>query len=346
MRRDRRRHEEEDAEDDRKAFWKGLARDVIVAAIIVALFLGGMYAYAGVWPPLVVVESSSMQHGDLTSYIGVIDTGDMVFQQAAPGRSSVITYLEGRASGYMTYGDYGDVIIFRRAGSATPVIHRAIMYITLHPNNGTADVQNIADLPTTEWDARNLAGPTRNTAYLRTLRVQHMGFNRNINLTFNFATISPGADRSGYVTMGDNNLFAACGSLYRDDCGSGYDTFSIARVQDVQGRARGEIPWLGLLKLTLQPTDTCCSVWGDPEAPKNSWDSLVVTLIFLLALPFIIEYAGRGWTKYVAPRLPEIPWPWRRKPRARVSDPDEESPEADGDLEPDEPPPREGSSEP
>ncbi|MCI4371574.1 MAG: hypothetical protein L3J78_02895, partial [Thermoplasmata archaeon] len=55
--------------------------------------------------------------------------------------------------------------------------------------------------------------------------------------------------------------------------------------------------------------------WGDPEAPKNSWDSLLVSLIVLAALPFLLEFAGHRWTKYVAPRLPKIPWPWRRAPR-------------------------------
>jgi len=85
------------------------------------------------------------------------------------------------------------------------------------------------------------------------------------------------------------------------------------RLNDVVGRARGELPWFGLLKLTLQPTDACCpGGWGDPEAPKNSWDSLLVGLAFLIALPFILEIAGRAWTKYVGPRLPKIRWPWRK----------------------------------
>src|SRR5207253_8522963 len=91
-------------EDDRPtSFWKGLARDALVAGLIVAVFLGALYLYAGVCPPLVVVESSSMQHGNEASSLGVIDTGDMVFQQAASTRDSVITYVEGRANGYSTY---------------------------------------------------------------------------------------------------------------------------------------------------------------------------------------------------------------------------------------------------
>src|SRR5207245_3010740 len=115
--------------------WKGLGRERLVGAITVVGFLAAIYAYAGVWPPLVVVESASMQHSSQDSFLGVIDTGDMVFQQAAPTRADVVTYLEGRASGYSTYGDYGDVIIFRRPSSATPVIYRAIMYVNVRTNN-------------------------------------------------------------------------------------------------------------------------------------------------------------------------------------------------------------------
>src|SRR6059036_3091676 len=138
MPRDRPR--DEDDEEEAENFWKGLARDLLVAAIIVVVFLAAIYLYTGVWPPLVVVESASMQHSDQESFLGVIDTGDMVFQQAAPTRADVVTYLEGRATGYATYGDYGDVIIFRRPIDPVPVIHRAIMYVTLHYANRTADV--------------------------------------------------------------------------------------------------------------------------------------------------------------------------------------------------------------
>jgi signal peptidase len=336
------RARDRDKEDRPENFWKGLARDAIVAGLIVAVILGAMYLYAGVWPPLVVVESSSMQHSDEASGFGVIDTGDMVFQQAAPTRESIVTYLEGRANGYATYGDYGDVIIFRRAGFATPIIHRAIMYISLHAN-GTADVDNLTPLLPAEWDATNAADqPTRNPVFLRTLTIRHMGFNHDINLKFSFPGV-PVTPRVGFVTMGDHNLLRCPRDPVSGNCESGYDQIStIARLQDIEGRARGEIPWIGLIKLVVQPTESCCPRgWGDPVAPKNSWDALLVTLLFLIALPFILEYAGRGWTKYVSPHLPKIRWPWTKgKPVA----PDAEGPsdpfEGDGD------PPREGSSEP
>lgn len=328
-----RSHPEEDDEEG-EDFWKGLGRDLLVAAIIVVLFLVAIYAYAGVWPPLVVVESSSMQHSDQESFIGVIDTGDMVFQQAAPTRASVVTYLEGRANGYATYGDYGDVIIFRRAGNPTPVIHRAIMYITLHANS-TADVPDLLGI--SNWTAIGDAGPTTSPFYLHSVTIHAMGFRHNLGITFDFGNFRAFAPRSGYITMGDNNAYDYC--LTRDPCGgTPYDPTWMALQSDVIGRARGEIPWFGLLKLTLQPTDSCCADgWGDTRAPKNSWDSLLVSLIFLLALPFILEYAMRGWTKYVAPRLPEIRWPWKRrtKPAATNGNPPEEDADS-ANQEPDE----------
>src|SRR5437879_13594378 len=85
MPRDRSRHDEDDEEDEN--FWKGLGRDLLVAAIIVVVFLAAIYAYASVWPPLVVVESAAMPHSSQESFIGVIDTGDMVGQQDAPSRA-------------------------------------------------------------------------------------------------------------------------------------------------------------------------------------------------------------------------------------------------------------------
>src|SRR3989304_9446520 len=109
-----------------------VARDGLIALLIVAAVFGGIFGYPQVWPPLVVIGSPPMQHGHTPSAIGVIDTGDLVLVQSAPTRGDVVTWVEGRVSGHSTYGDYGDVIIFRRpfdpVGSA-PGIHRAILYV-------------------------------------------------------------------------------------------------------------------------------------------------------------------------------------------------------------------------
>jgi signal peptidase len=334
------------AEDEDPNFWRGLGRDLLIAAIVVALVLVAIYAYAGVWPPLVVVESSSMQHGGQESFLGVIDTGDMVFQQAAQDRASVVTYLEGRAAGYQTYSDFGDVIIFRRSSNPTPVIHRAIMYIVLHPD-GTADVPALAGLPESEWEGSDSFGQvTHNTTSLRYVTIHGMGYARDLGITFDLGAFAGSGRTEGYITMGDNNAYVYC-STSRDPCRPSvpYDQGWLVRQADIIGRARGEIPWFGLLKLTFSPTPSCCNGWGDREAPKNSWDLLLASILFLIALPFLMEYASRGWTKYVSPHMPKIRWPWRRRreerPARGSADPRGSRAEEDSGE-----PPREGSSGP
>jgi len=339
----RARPRDEDDEEDDENFWKGLAKDLLVAAIIVVVFLAAIYLYTGVWPPLVVVESSSMQHSDGESFLGVIDTGDMVFQQAARTRADVVTYLQGRATGYATYGDYGDVIIFHPNGNlvVTPVIHRAILWAR---PNGTryADVPDLLLLPLSDWSANNGSGPPTHSPYhIQSVRIQGMGFNHDLDITFTFGSINGFSRGPGYITMGDNNAYNCQPGV---PCSGGYDMTWFPIQSDIIGRARGELPWFGLLKLTLQPTQSCCQGWGDLQgpghpdgAPKNSWDSLLVSLLFLLALPFILEFAVRGWTKYVSPRLPEIRWPWKRRAKPAATEGDPPEPEADSpDEEPNE----------
>ncbi|MCK4366762.1 MAG: S26 family signal peptidase, partial [Thermoplasmata archaeon] len=105
-----------------------LLRDLGVAALIVGIILLSLFLYTGNWPPMVVVESQSMQHSDTESFVGVIDTGDLVLVQNAPSSSDIITYVEGRATGYSTYGEFGDVIIYKQGGDfqAKSIIHRAL----------------------------------------------------------------------------------------------------------------------------------------------------------------------------------------------------------------------------
>ena len=91
----------------------------LIAVAIVIVILLGLFAYSGLWPPLVVVESESMQHSDTTSYIGVIDTGDMVIPTKISSLSEVRTYVSSLNDGYKTYGDYGDVVIYHRDGDVT-----------------------------------------------------------------------------------------------------------------------------------------------------------------------------------------------------------------------------------
>ncbi|HYM39019.1 MAG TPA: S26 family signal peptidase [Thermoplasmata archaeon] len=311
--------------------WKSWVRDIAIAVLIMAVILGAIYAYTGVWPPLVVVESDSMQHSATTSYVGVIDTGDLVFVQAAPTRADVVTYVQGRATGYATYGDYGDVIIFRlfNRPQDTPIIHRAILYVI--PNGtSTADVPDLGRLPPQDWVGTDAAGRSTHVPYhLESVEIFDMGY-RHLNVTFVFSDVAQFFFRGpGYVTMGDHNAPT-------------YDIGWFPIQGDIIGHARGEIPWFGLIKLLLSPSPNCCQGWGDPRAPANSWTNLALSIAFLIALPFILEALGWVWGKYAWPRLRPL---LRR--RAKPERPEEpEAPPEDLSDEDTEDEPKEGSSGP
>ena len=341
----RRKEEDEETEEEDdgadKGNWKSWVRDIGIAVIVLVVVLGGIYAYTQVWPPLVVVESSSMQHGDLTSYVGVIDTGDLVFVQAAPTRADVITYVQGRSTGYSTYGDYGDVIIFRLAldPSATPIIHRAIMHVV--PNGTRADVPDLTGLPTTEWQGYRDGTPVSGANGLTSVTIHHMGYDHNLGITFNLAYfVQTFHGQAGYITMGDNNAYHSCGPALDSCSGQTYDTSWFPAQGDIIGHARGEIPWFGLIKLLFSPSQTCCVSWGDPRDPGNSWNDLAISIGVLSALPFIVEGAGWAWSTYAWPRIkPHLP-------RIRGRKPEEARKEMVSAPEDDEEPPREGSSGP
>ena len=264
-----------------------LGRDVGVAILVVLIVLGGIFAYTRVWPPMVVIESSSMQHRNDVSYISVIDTGDLVLVQAAPQRSDVITWVQGKATGYMTYSNYGDVIIFNRADDPTPVIHRPIFWMNYNATTRSFDIPDLAGPKLNAlWGGRNANGSAATSPYglNGTIWLAQSGWRGNLNLTFDLATSflsQPSKRHEGYVTLGDNNAYGGSPHPYDD---------TPVLQKDVLGIARGELPWFGLLKLTLAPSQGhCCRGWGDISAPKNSWDSLLTALLLIIVTPILID---------------------------------------------------------
>jgi len=101
---------------------KGFVKDLLSTLIIVAVILGVGFAITGTYPFMVAVESGSM--------IPNMYRGDVIFLMS-PDRTDIVTYAEGMKTGYTSFGDYGDVIVYRPNGDAnkTPIIHRAMGWI-------------------------------------------------------------------------------------------------------------------------------------------------------------------------------------------------------------------------
>lgn len=111
-------------------------RDVVISILAVVMLGGYIFMVSGVWPPMVAIESGSMQPN--------MEENDLVFlmeterfqPDAAHEKTGVVTKETGDAVGYETYGDGGDVIVFAPQGldQQTPVIHRAMFWVEAGEN--------------------------------------------------------------------------------------------------------------------------------------------------------------------------------------------------------------------
>jgi len=254
------------------------ARDAGVALAVVAAILLGMFAYTGLWPPLVVVESNSMMHSspDNTSHIGAIDTGDLVLVKKISVASDVKTYMDGYSSGYKTYGDFGDVIIYRKGGSngTTPIIHRAIIYLEANPDGASYTAPSLEYVPKGKW-ATDTLNDTWNDI-TSTLTIFHVGF-QDQQVTIDISDLLQGGQaESGFITKGDHNPMV---DLTYWGPSVGYRPIDVSWVV---GKARGEIPWFGLLK--LWSTGTLNS-----PSPPNSVRDLWISLFIIVLSPIVFD---------------------------------------------------------
>lgn len=103
-------------------YFVSLLRDFLFVFVIVAIFSSVSYIALGLWTPMVAVESGSM--------IPHIRIGDIIFVKSID-RTEIITYEKGQETGYKSFDDYGDVILYKPYGQegVTPIIHRARYYV-------------------------------------------------------------------------------------------------------------------------------------------------------------------------------------------------------------------------
>jgi len=126
----------ETGEDDDGTDWALLARDIATSVVSVLLLGAYLFAVSGVWPPMVAIESGSMEPNmEVNDLAFVMDTDRFQPNESvrmADGRDTgVVTAAVGAETGYSQFGDNGDVIVFEPNGNnrRTPVIHRAMVWV-------------------------------------------------------------------------------------------------------------------------------------------------------------------------------------------------------------------------
>ncbi|MCL4340709.1 MAG: S26 family signal peptidase [Candidatus Thermoplasmatota archaeon] len=247
----------------------------IAAVIAVIAIFAGLTLYSGMFPPLSVVESESMEHSNNWEY-GVINTGDIVFQKKVTDPlKNVITYVQGKEANFSTYGEYGNVILYRSTYGLT-VIHRAILY--LEWKNGTAYVPGESNAP---WMT-----VTNQYILIRDLGFSHRNF---------IVYISHYQNQSGYITMGDHNFAYINDSEYYNkslnawalsDLSIGIDSGPVSQSR-VIAIAFGQIPWLGLVKLNIMRIYGGWQYYN--EVPHGSYEglfSVLAIIVFLGLFPY------------------------------------------------------------
>lgn len=276
--------EYEDEEEDEKKFdlkstLLTLVKDILVAGGIIFVIILIMLIYTQSWPPIVVVESESMMHGD-DSAVGVIDTGDMVLVKKIDNkkhRSEITTWAQKDEE---HYSSYGNVIIFKRDGSddLTPIIHRAVLWLEFDYSvqNEYGAAINIPDM--------DIYGST-GEVIIKDYPDYVLGKGKvdiEINLTNILKNNLRGSPVGGYITKGDHNSMT-------DQPG-----MKLIQPDWIIGKAVGELPAYGLIKLWAQG-----KLDNNNPAPRSSVIGLFVSLGLIIAGIFAIDFLiGKGIEKY------------------------------------------------
>ncbi|MFO7925112.1 MAG: S26 family signal peptidase [Halobacteriota archaeon] len=226
-------------------FWRGdvgslvYLRDVLTSLFIVAAIGLLLFAASGVWPPMVAIESGSMEpnmeRGDL---VFLVDTDRFVPDEAitADGVSTGVVPADvaDRNGGHTEFNRPGDVIVFRPNGNTgdTPIIHRAMFWVSEGENwHGRADSGRVGDADDCE-------------------ELNHCP-----------------APHAGFITKGDNEL-----------TNRNYDQASRlsapVRPDWIIGTAELRVPYLGHVRLWLSgvmvtPVDPVFADSVDPPATRD-----------------------------------------------------------------------------
>ena len=269
---------------------------LIVIAVVAVLLIGGyagVKAYSGVSPPFTVVNSGSMMHSS-DSKIGIIDTGDMILVKD-PNEVDIQTYVDGYKSGHKTFGEYGDVIVYKKPNQN--IIHRAMLYLEL--KESTSDyvkwyIPSLADYSRWEmshgstfvpdetlksecWNEETCELTISKTNSDSFFWLTDVGYG-NVNVPISLYNMGKGhsANYAGYLTKGDN---ASTNRSF--DQASGIYEGKLVEKNNIKSVAMYEIPWIGSIKLLAKGNGS--------TVPSNTYTSLILTLLALIAFIVIVN---------------------------------------------------------
>ncbi len=284
----------------------GWIREILLAAGMILVLYGSLVLMTGSSPPMVVVESQSMMM-DENSHIGSIDPGDIILVTDSDKRD-VITYAEavepgGRFEGFSTHGMPGDVVIYRKnGGNDTPVIHRAILFVSA---NETEDIQSDGTCLEGELDEQLIRSEGSIGACILTWDVRGTSISNVSSISLNLTGYSCQShgylviqnwipEHEGYLTSGDNPRTNGCTVdqlIATGSSGSGPHYFGLrdefgkpvtaVRSDWVSGIAGPEIPWFGIVKLAASS--------NSGEVTSDAWTNLIMAVTILLGSVLIIE---------------------------------------------------------
>ncbi|MFC7058416.1 S26 family signal peptidase [Halovenus salina] len=111
--------------------WAQFVQDIVTSVVAVLLLGAYLFAISGVWPPMVAIESGSMEPNMEVNDLVILMETERFQPAEAHGDTGVVTAAVGNETGYGNYGGDGDVIVFNPNGNegTTPIIHRAMFWV-------------------------------------------------------------------------------------------------------------------------------------------------------------------------------------------------------------------------
>ena len=109
----------ENSVQEQENAWVSLGKDLLSVVAVLIIFMVLSKMIFGLWTPMVAVESGSMEPH--------MQIGDIIFIKGID-KTNITTYEEGKKTGYESFQNYGDVILYHPYGEegVTPIIHRAM----------------------------------------------------------------------------------------------------------------------------------------------------------------------------------------------------------------------------